>query len=179
MKEPSNLSPFWQVWQRHKDALFQQALRLMGGNQADAEDAVNTAMLRALQKYTSSSVQIVNERAWLGRILHNVCMDLHRERQRRGEADEWVEDAEASEPQSPEPLPDAGLLQRESIEEIHRCIHALPPNLRGPLVMRYLQDMSYADIAMQLQLTHCNVRKRIQLAYGILRTTLAGTFHSS
>jgi RNA polymerase sigma factor (sigma-70 family) len=145
----------------------------MGGNMADAEDAVDTAMLRAHQKYAAPPGKILNPRAWLGRILHNVCMDIHRERQRWGDAEEQVEDLEAVEPPSPSLLPDAGLLQRESAAAVRKCIQDLPPNLRGPLVMRYLQDMSYADIADQLRLTNCNVRKRIQLAYGILRTTLS------
>ncbi|NOK21897.1 RNA polymerase sigma factor [Corallococcus carmarthensis] len=178
MKTTSTLSPFWRVWQQHKEHLFQQALRLMGGNVADAEDAVNTAMLRAFQKYASPPGRILNERAWLSRILHNICMDIHRERQRRGEAEGRMDDLEPVEPESHEPLPDAGLLHREDAEAVRRCIQALPPNLKGPLVMRYLQDMSYADIAAQLRLTHCNVRKRIQLAYGILRATLPQALHS-
>ncbi len=171
MKENTNPS-FWNVWAQYREPLFQHALRLMGGNVADAEDAVDTAMLRAHQKYVSPG-KILNPRAWLGRILHNVCMDIHRERQRWGDAEERMEGLESAEPQSPELLPDAGLLQSESAAAVHECIQALPANLRGPLVMRYLQDMSYADIAEQLRLTHCNVRKRIQLAYGILRTTLS------
>nr|WP_283244736.1 sigma-70 family RNA polymerase sigma factor [Corallococcus exiguus] len=168
-----NTNPsFWRVWEQHKEPLLQQALRLMGGNVVDAEDAVDTAMLRAHQNYVSPG-KILNPRAWLGRILHNVCMDIHRERQRWGDTEEWMEDLESAEPQSQEQLPDAGLLQRESAAAVRECIEALPPNLRVPLVMRYLQDMSYADIAEQLRLTSCNVRKRIQLAYGILRTTLS------
>lgn len=139
---------------------------------ADAEDAVNTAMLRALQRFSSSSGEILNERAWLSRILHNICMDLHRERQRRGETEELVEGAEALEASSLEALPDELLFESERAAEIREHIQALPPNLRKPLMMRFLQDMSYADIAVQLELTNCNVRKRIQLAYGILRTTL-------
>ncbi|MBN8232608.1 sigma-70 family RNA polymerase sigma factor [Corallococcus macrosporus] len=177
MRTTSTPSPFWRVWQQHKEHLFQQALRLMGGNVSDAEDAVDTAMLRALQKYASPG-KILNERAWLSRILHNICMDIHRERQRRGEAEGRMEDLEPVDPESQDALPDAGLLQREDAEAIRKCIQELPPNLKGPLVMRYLQDMSYADIAAQLRLTHCNVRKRIQLAYGILRTTVPQALHS-
>lgn len=173
VNHPPNSSPFWQVWLQHKDYLHQQGLRLMGGNVADTEDAVNTAMLRAFQRFSSSRGEILNERAWLSRILHNICMDLHRERRRRGESEDMVEGTEVPESSSPEALPDEVLLESERAEKIRACIQALPPNLRKPLMMRFLQDMSYADIALQLELTNCNVRKRIQLAYGILRTTLS------
>ncbi|MFL5346623.1 MAG: RNA polymerase sigma factor [Hyalangium sp.] len=173
MKSPSSPSSFWQVWLQHKDHLHQQSLRLMGGSEPDADDALNTAMLRALQRFSSSSGEIHNEKAWLSRILYNVCMDLHRERRRRVDPEELLEEAEISWGAPLEDSPDEVLLQRERAEEIHGCIEALPLNLRKPFTMRFLQDMSYADIALHLQLTNCNVRKRIQLAYGILRVTLA------
>jgi RNA polymerase sigma-70 factor (ECF subfamily) len=173
VKYQSSSSPFWQVWLQHKDHLHQQSLRLMGGNVADAEDALDTAMLRALQRFSSSGAEILNERAWLSRILYNACMDLHRERRRRVESEGLLEGTDAAWTVPQEESPDEVLLQRERSEEIHGCIQALPPNLRKPFVMRFLQDMSYADIALQLQLTNCNVRKRIQLAYGILRVTMA------
>jgi RNA polymerase sigma-70 factor (ECF subfamily) len=146
----------------------------MGGNPADAEDALDTAMLRALRHYPTSGGQLINARAWLSRILRNVCMDFHRERRRFVEPSEERDGPEPAGPRVPvEAAPDEVLLERESASEIREHIHALPPNLRKPFVMRFLQDMSYDDIAMHLQLTNCNVRKRIQLAYGILRVTLA------
>lgn len=150
----------------------------MGGNAADAEDAVDTAMLRASTRFSAPSGAILNERAWLSRILHNVCMDLHRERRRRGAPEDLEEGAGGSEPMSYDALPDELLLQGERAAEVRACIQELPIHLRKPLVMRFLQDMSYDDIAAQLQLTNCNVRKRIQLAYSLLRTSLAETAHS-
>lgn len=139
---------------------------------ADAEDAVNTAMLRAFQRYPSPQGEILNEKAWLSRILHNICMDLHRERQRRGSSEEPVESTELLEASSQEAQPDEVMLEEERDEKIRKCIEALPPNQREAVKMRFLQDMSYADIALELRLTNCNVRKRIQLAYGELRTTV-------
>jgi RNA polymerase sigma-70 factor (ECF subfamily) len=151
----------------------------MAGNVADAEDALNTAMLRARQRYTSTGSEIVNERAWLSRILYNVCMDMHRERRRWGEPEELQEGVIPTWAVPAESLPDAVLLERERSEEIQECIQSLPPSLRQPFVMRFQQEMSYSDIASLLQLTNCNVRKRIQLAYGILRVTLAEALQAS
>jgi RNA polymerase sigma factor (sigma-70 family) len=173
VKSPSSSSPFWNVWLQHKDQLQQQSLRLMAGNVADAEDALNTAMLRARQRYMSAGIEILNEKAWLSRILYNVCMDMHRERRRWGEPEELQEGVDLAWAVPAETLPEAVLLQRERAEEIQERILSLPPSLRLPFVMRFQQEMSYSDIALHLQLTNCNVRKRIQLAYGILRGALA------
>ncbi|WP_268811450.1 RNA polymerase sigma factor [Archangium violaceum] len=172
----SNHSPsssFWSLWQGHREHLHHQCLRLMSGNPADAEDALNTAMLRAFHGFSAQAGVLANEKAWLSRILHNVCMDFHRERQRFVEPADLPDAEPLATPVQEDALPDEVLMERERAREIRTRIHALPLNLRMPLEMRFLRGMSYADIATHLQLTNCNVRKRIQLAYGLLRSSMA------
>lgn len=150
----------------------------MAGNPADAEDALNTAMLRAFHGFSEQAGTLVNGKAWLSRILHNVCMDFHRERQRFVEPSEMPEAEPLPAPAPEEAPPDEVLMERERANEIRARIRALPLNLRTPFEMRFLRGMSYADIATHLQLTNCNVRKRIQLAYGILRVSMADMRHA-
>ncbi|PTL83724.1 RNA polymerase sigma factor [Vitiosangium sp. GDMCC 1.1324] len=171
-------SLFWPLWQGHREHLHHQCLRLMAGNAADAEDALNTAMLRAFQGFSEQAGILVNEKAWLSRILHNVCMDFHRERRRFVEPSEVPETESLPTPVPEEVPPDELLIERERALEIRARIYALPLNLRTPFEMRFLRGMSYADIATHLRLTNCNVRKRIQLAYGILRVSMADMRYS-
>jgi RNA polymerase sigma-70 factor (ECF subfamily) len=145
----------------------------MAGSPSDAEDALNTAMLRAFHGFSERAGTLVNEKAWLSRILHNVCMDFHRERQRFVEPSELPETEPLPAIAPVEDTPDEVLIERERAVEIRARIQALPLNLRTPFEMRFLRGMSYADIATHLQLTNCNVRKRIQLAYGVLRMSMA------
>ncbi|NBB65594.1 hypothetical protein GVN18_40735, partial [Pseudomonas sp. ODNR1LW] len=70
------LDRFWAVWMAHQAGLRQRSLRLSGGNQADAEDALSAAMVRAAQAFDRQPIH--NPGAWLVRILHNTCMDQHR-----------------------------------------------------------------------------------------------------
>lgn len=175
----SSTSPlFWKLWQDHQEHLHNQSLRLMAGNTADAEDALSTAMLRALQGFPAQSGTLFNGKAWLSRVLHNVCMDFHRERRRFSEPSDEPGSTKPTEPLMMEEPPDRVMLERERAQEIRTRVQALPPNLRRPFEMRFLQDMSYSDIASELQLTNCNARKRVQLAYCILRTTLADVVHA-
>lgn len=138
---------------------------------------MSTAMMHAFHGFSEQGKVLVNTKAWLGRIVYNACMDIHRERQR------FVQPPEEPEPEplpalvSMDGTPDRELLERERSREIQTRIQALPPNLRAPLEMRFLRGMSYVDIAAQLRLTNCNVRKRIQLAYNLLRTSLADMRH--
>lgn len=169
---------FWNVWLEHREHLRRQSLRLMAGNRADAEDALSAAMLRASQKFADYADSIVNERAWLTRLLHNACMDVYRGHKRQAR---WVPDASLGE-EAPDPLPqivsendrtpEEIAVGRETLQQLERQIAALPPNLRLPFVMRFLQNRSYDEIAGRLELTNCAVRKRIQLARERLRSKI-------
>jgi RNA polymerase sigma factor (sigma-70 family) len=165
---------FWALWQRHSHYLFSQSLRLMNGNRVDAEDAFSAAMLRACETFPRHASSIVNEKAWLGKVLHNICVDVYRSRQRHQDVPFPLEDEESErDGHMPcAPSPEVALLRGELRSHLRRNILALPSPLRDPAVMRLLQNMPYDDIASHLGLTNCNVRKRIQLAYSILRVTL-------
>lgn len=166
-----------QRWTDYRPALLQQCLRLLESH-ADAEDAVSITLLRAMQRYPRASTPILNEQAWLGRILYNVCMDMHRHRKRFSEPTP-LDSREAPEHelekvlQDGAPSPEEVLRAREQSLELQRSIQTLPPRLRIPLVMRFQQGLSYPEIAMELKLTNCNVRKRIQLACEQLRAAHA------
>jgi DNA-directed RNA polymerase specialized sigma24 family protein len=53
----------------------------MGGNHADAKDALSDASLRAWQYVSSHATEITNIKAWLLRLLYNHCMNMRRSHQ--------------------------------------------------------------------------------------------------
>ncbi|QSQ23315.1 sigma-70 family RNA polymerase sigma factor [Pyxidicoccus parkwayensis] len=166
---------FWNVWQCHSEYLYGQSLCLMNGNRADADDAFSTAMLRACESVHRQGLQVTNEKAWLGAVLRNVCIDAHRGRRRiRDDSNEDEDELmdRLSTLESPTLSPETHLLRDELESRLWEHVQALPVTLREPFVMRFLHDMSYCDIAQRLGLTNCNVRKRIQLAYRALRDVL-------
>lgn len=158
---------FWQAWVSHRQGLFEKSLRRMRGNHADAEDALGTAMLRALEAFPYQASRLNSVEAWLTRILHNTCVDLHRSR--RSQTDAPLE--EQGDALTPEQL----LLEQELAGSLRRQLAALPEPLRQPCAMRFEQGMSYEDIAQALGLTQVNVRRRILLSYRHLRAALGGS----
>lgn len=166
---------FWSVWQCHSEYLYRQSLCMMNGNRTEAEEAYSAAMLRACEAVHLKELHVNNEKAWLGAVLRNVCVDAHRRRQRfhddSGDDEEPVD--RLSNLESATPSPETLVLRDEVEGHVWERVLALPPTLREPFVMRFLHDMAYGDIAEQLGLTNCNVRKRVQLAYRALREVLA------
>lgn len=172
---PISRETFWNVWQCHREYLYGQSLGMMSGNRADAEDAFSTAMLRACESVHQQGLPVVNEKAWLGTVLRNVCVDAHRGRLRFRDDSNGEEEAPVDRLgtlESPVPSPETLLLRDELESRIWEHVQALPVTLREPFVMRFRHEMPYGDIAQRLGLTNCNVRKRIQLAYRALRDML-------
>ncbi|HVG57700.1 MAG TPA: sigma-70 family RNA polymerase sigma factor [Hyalangium sp.] len=165
---------FWEAWQSHCQNLLKKCMRRMG-NTADAEDALSTAMLRALEAFPRQAPRLLNMEAWLTRILYNTCVDLHRRSLHQAPAP-WEEKEGGSGtgdvPPSELPSPEQHLLQHEQFLALRRQFAALPEPLRRPWAMRFEQGMAYEEIARELRLSVGNVRRRIFLSRRHLRSTL-------
>jgi len=163
---------FWAIWMVHQNSLRHRSLRLSGGNRADAEDALSAAMVRAAQAFDRQPVQ--NPGAWLVRILHNACMDQHRQNANRIPI--AAEDADLPPPSAAAwvkaaPSPEEALSQQESDAAWGRAMNALPAALVEPLRL-HLDDWSDERIAAHLNISRELVRKRRQLAKNRLRLLL-------
>ncbi len=135
------------------DSLYRVAFAILG-HQADAADALQETALSAWQHRR----QLRREEyfgTWVTRICINVCRRMKRKRKVLIP----LEDADAL--SSPPPDPSLAL-----------ALHALPENLRLPLMLQYSEGMSYQEIARTLQLTESAVRGRIFRAKEQLRKEL-------
>jgi RNA polymerase sigma-70 factor (ECF subfamily) len=152
----------------------------MGGNPTDAEDALSGAMLKAwekVQKYETG--EIVNFKAWLTRVTHNLCVDIHRERSRGANRVEDIEVYASSEEQGlvrSEDTPDCAMETGEKRMVIRRAIANLPTRLREKFILHFDRELSYPEIAQQREISYQNVCKRIFQARKMLRLELRGYF---
>ncbi|WP_161794593.1 RNA polymerase sigma factor [Thalassospira sp. HJ] len=178
-QENADLGPaapnFWPLWIDQQDTLLKQCLKLMSGNMDDAQDALSEAMVKASTKFEDSMDEIRNHRAWLSRIVHNACIDLHRQNRRKAEYREETHGA-ADTPASPitapvTPSPEESYLAGEKLDQLETALLAMQEKLRKPLLMRCVQDRTYDEIASALGLSNCAVRKRVQLAREHLRAS--------
>lgn len=147
----------------------------MGRHSADVDDACSRTALLALEQL-AQGVEVEFPRAWLLRIAHNVCMDLHRVRRTR----RWV-DLEAVEPiETPVvegwpggpaqvPSPERQFLADESFRQSGRLVSKLPDRLRTVMEPLAFRDLDYREIARDLGITEASVRKRVQQARELLR----------
>ena len=128
----------------HLDAAYNLARWLMR-DPAAAEDVVQEAVLRALTYF--SSFTGINPRAWLLQIVRNAAYASAR--LDRGVRLVPLDDAEAQNhlPPAAGDDPEAALLRASGAREVRALIAALPIELREPLVLRELEELSYKEIA--------------------------------
>jgi RNA polymerase sigma factor (sigma-70 family) len=164
-----------EAWRAHAEEIRRRCRVWMGGNADEAHEAFSRAWSRAVASYVAARPTLVNPRAWLLTLAYRACMDLHRERARRGEEElDVTRPAAASSlaqivatPRDPEGL----ALGRELTGVLLTAIDGLPVRLRSAL-HTYMGSGSYSDLVERFGITNENARKRIQQARAILRKRL-------
>jgi RNA polymerase sigma-70 factor (ECF subfamily) len=133
---------FEEVVVPHLDAAFNYA-RWLTRNDADAQDVVQDAYVRALRFF--SSLRGEDARAWLLTIVRNTWYGRFA-RQRAGEPpavfDERT-DSRVDDRLDPEAL----VIQRQTVERVRRAVEELPVDFREVMVLRELEGLSYKEIA--------------------------------
>jgi RNA polymerase sigma-70 factor (ECF subfamily) len=137
----------------------------MTGNAHDAEDLVQETFLRAHQAF-DRFIPGSNSRAWLHTILQRVRTDAFRRTKRRPRTVEL----EGEGPGLPPPQ-DALASGREDLE---RALRELPAAFREAVVLRDIQELSYAEIAAALAIPVGTVMSRIHRGRALLRESLGG-----
>ncbi|MEG3923656.1 sigma-70 family RNA polymerase sigma factor [Microcoleus sp. D3_18a_C4] len=169
---------FWSLWQQNQNDIYRCCLKWMNNNPTDAEDALSRAMLKAwekAQKYAAG--EITNFKAWLTRLTRNLCIDIHRSRDRaakRVENIEAIASVEEIELVSVHDTPLGALEKDEKKMVIRRAIDNLSPKMRETFMLHFYQELSYQEIAQQQDISYQNVCKRISQARAILRLELKG-----
>ena len=133
---------FEEVVLPHLDAAFNYA-RWLTRNEADAEDVVQDAYVRALRFY--ASLRGDNARAWLLTIVRHTWYG--RFRPRDGVHQTTVFDEMNNERTAEGLDPEALLLQRQTVDEVRAALEELPVDFREVIVLRELEGLSYKEIA--------------------------------
>ena len=157
---------FRQLVEAYQTPAYRLAARMCGPD--SAEDVTQEAFLaawRALPEFRGDC----RFSTWLYRLVSNAAIDfLRREKKHRDTGD--VDDLE---------LPDGGPSLQEQAERsdtrdaVRRALDRLSPEHRQVLLLRFMQELDYGEIARALNVSEGTVKSRINRAKSKLREVLA------
>jgi len=148
----------------HQDRIYALGLALTG-NRHDAEDVAQDTFIRAykaLATYSPDRVRDLKQKAWLHRIAVNVVRNRV-----RGARPRMVE-LNGSEP-SVATGPEEDVLRKAEIDELAARVACLPAKYREAVVLRHVQDLSYAEVAETLGQPVGTVKANVHRGLKILR----------
>lgn len=124
------------------------------GNVYDAEDLTARVFYRAMRHIQNYDDRGLPISAWLYRIAHNLVANWHRDNSRRKEIP--LEDTLLS--SGYDFLPEQELLISEEQQRLLVIIRSLPPERQQLLILKYIENLSNAEIGQIMERTEGAVK---------------------
>lgn len=162
---------FDELMARYEDSLYRLAY-YWTGNREDAQDLSQDCFIHlyhVLSKYDSQ----YRFGVWLYKVCTNHCINWLKKHRRRPPALS-LSSLLGEEVDIPDtvPLPEQSLLAAEDRRAVLDAVNALPVVYRMPIILKYLEDFSYKEIAQMLNISVKNVEIRLHRAKAMLQKSL-------
>ncbi len=150
---------------RYQDRLYSYAARMIG-DAHEAADLTQETLVRAFRSLGNFDPQ-QRFGGWVYGIAAHVCRDWLRRRARHPErTSETLADLEGPTHEGDEPE------ANERCQRVREAVRRLPLKYREVMVLHYLSDMGYDDVARSLGITAAAARRRALRAREMLRRSL-------
>jgi RNA polymerase sigma-70 factor (ECF subfamily) len=177
MAKQGDLDAFNRLVLAYQDLVFNQAYRMISEPDV-AEDAAQDAFIiayRKLETYRGGSFK-----AWLLRIVTNLCYDELRRRKRKPTTPLEPVDHEDEEIESPRWLsdpaesPEAATERAELARALQGCLEGLPVEFRAIVILVDIQGLDYSEAAEAIGSPLGTVKSRLARARTRMRDCLQG-----
>jgi RNA polymerase sigma-70 factor (ECF subfamily) len=155
------------LFEEYKDKVYSVALYFFGGDEALASDVTQQVFLKLFTRITQFR-QESEFSTWLYRLTTNACIDEQRRRKRF----DPITDELSPTPTRSRGSAEDGLARREVGDELRGAIAALKPKLRIAILLKYFEELSYAEIADALGCSQGTVASRINRGHKVLARRL-------
>ena len=153
-------TPDFDDWVAARGPALLRLAYVLTGNQVDAEDAVQDALSRALPRW-ARICEADDVDAYVRRMVVNANVSRWRKFRRRETPTAVQHDRVA-----PSGMP------AEERDALWRACQALPPDQRTAVVLRFYEDLDYAEIAALTGVREGSVRSRVSRGIATLRLEL-------
>lgn len=167
---------FERLVERFEASLFNYANRLLQ-SPFDAQEVVQDAFLRAhhalTRQYDRARVRDLALKPWLFRIARNLSLNRRRGRSPALEQPLSIFDDGRLGPLVPACTVTGVVEHRQEREALDRAIASLPAESRELIILRFMEEMPYAEIAKCTGQTEASLRGRVFRSLKLLREALS------
>ena len=159
---------FQLLFETYKDKVFSIAVYSSGGDRAVADDVTQQIFLKlftAIRQFRGES----EFTTWLYRLVVNACLD---ERRRRRRLLPWGETVAMSNPSEKKPQ-EKQYARLEVEEAVQKAIGELKPKFRLPILLKYIEGLSYEEIASVMGCSKGTVASRLNRGHSQLAKRLS------
>lgn len=168
---------FARLLSRYKDTIYFMLLKMLN-NRSDAEDLTLEAFGKAFKNLHQYSPTYAFS-TWLFKIASNNCIDFLRKK--KGvtisiENDsEQLEMSETAKLKSKDLNPEERLIRKQKAILLHKVVRRLKPHYQTLVELRYFNELSYEEIALELQLPLGTVKAQLfrarQMLFKLIEST--------
>ena len=155
------------LFETYKDKVYSIAVYSSGGDSTFADDVTQQIFLKlftAIKQFRGDS----EFTTWLYRLVVNACMD---ERRRRRRFLPFGEGFEMKHPSENDPQ-EKQYGRTEVAEAVQVAIAQLKPKFRLPILLKYIEGLSYEEIAQVMGCSKGTVASRLNRGHGQLAKRL-------
>ena len=159
---------FQVLFETYKDKVFSIAVYSSGGDRAVADDVTQQIFLKlftAIRQFRGDS----EFTTWLYRLVVNACLD---ERRRRRRLLPWGETVALRNPGEKKPQ-EKQYARLEVAEAVQSAIGELKPKFRLPILLKYIEGLSYEEIASVMGCSKGTVASRLNRGHSQLAKRLS------
>jgi RNA polymerase sigma-70 factor (ECF subfamily) len=158
---------------RFEQPLFSYAHGILQ-NAFDAQEVVQDAMMRThkalTRQYDEERCAALALRPWLFKTVRNLC--LNKRRSKRSSLEQPLESFDDGRLGPFVSLEGSDLERKEEIELLRRAMALLPVDARELIVLRFMEEMSYAEIAKTIGASEAALRGKVFRSLKLLRDAL-------
>jgi RNA polymerase sigma-70 factor (ECF subfamily) len=159
---------FQLLFETYKDKVFSIAVYSSGGDRSVADDVTQQIFLKlftAIRQFRGDS----EFTTWLYRLVVNACLD---EKRRRRRLVPWGETVAMRNPSEKKPQ-EKQYARLEVAEAVREAIGELKPKFRLPILLKYIEGLSYEEIASVMGCSKGTVASRLNRGHSQLAKRLS------
>jgi len=162
------------LYERFRGRVYNTALRIVG-DRDEASDVLQDVFILLFRKIHRFKAR-AHFASWVYRISVNVSLDHLRRRRRIPLVGAPAAVLDVLPERTPLTTPERTFAQRDLQGHVREALQSLSDRLRIVIVLRYLEGLSYADIAEILECSLGTVKSRLNRAHTAMRRELASRY---